>query len=276
MNLKNGLIEKLEDYLRQPFEYERSIAFHPSMLYDFCMRWHYFMYKHSERLKQIALNPLLRVIFDIGRAIHKKAQEEWFGRSGLLYGKWKCYKCNNTVKGFYPDFFCKCQECKSENPRINAFNKWCYIEPSIKVKDLWLEASIDGLVYFNKEFFLLELKTINESGFRYCKLSKKNKFQTQIYLNLLQTVKMDIPKPKRAFVVYINKNCIETGINFETYFPMKAYVVELDREAKEQWQFTTGKIKKCISYIEKDEVPPYSRCSAKQRKDCIFKDLCKK
>jgi len=197
----------------------RKLGWHPSDFAGMCTRQRVLM----DLLKiplYAEISPRLKRIFDIGKAVHRIYQEDYFGKMGHLWGKWKCLRCNRVEWGFEPMY--DVSKCYPENtlemidPNSSARHIWEYKEVPMKATIDGLSKPLlghsDGMLNVYGEWHVLELKSINHFGFQ--KLVEpvyKHWCQGQVYGELIRQRLIvgyvgSIPIPKKLVVGYINKN----------------------------------------------------------------------
>lgn len=133
-------------------------------------------------------------VFDVGHAFHAMMQNEYFAKTGMLWGHWKCRHCHKEYQ-FQVKPKCDCGHDVFE-----------YVELELKSDNLLITGHPDGILVDNEgNRWLLEFKTINSMGFEVVKKSNQPKpehiVQTNIYMGFL--------KLKQCLVIYFNKDTSE-------------------------------------------------------------------
>lgn len=166
------------------------------------------------------VEPRLRRIFDVGTAIHRLAQNNYFAAAGILWGKWRCVRCGREtqVETTRPPQMCSCPlvagqfitKGKTDKEiyieQQQALLNWEYVEPHMVIMDSGLKISgyTDGILNIDNEKYILEAKSINSRGFT-MDLKKGPKeehvFQAQLYMSGFRVDK--------AIIWYINKDTQE-------------------------------------------------------------------
>lgn len=133
-------------------------------------------------------------IFNIGTAYHTMVQNDYLGRHGYIWGNWKCLVCEHVVKDSYmPE---KCPRCSRDRSTI------IYEEFELKSQNFNITGHPDGIILIDGKKWLLELKTINDFGFKDVIARGQPKddhiLQSNMYMGML--------KIYQALVVYFNKD----------------------------------------------------------------------
>jgi hypothetical protein len=166
----------------------REPGYHPSGLYYFCPRKD-ILSRVFPKPEADYKPPEMQMVFDWGTAWHWFVQNHYFGPMGLLWGSWKCNRCERTVhETFMPEPCEKCHHWKAGAVKRGGF--WTYIEPKVFNKEWKIPGHADGILILSKDpagaKSLLEVKTINADDFK--KLSgpkPEHAFQVNLYLWLL-------------------------------------------------------------------------------------------
>ena len=153
---KPSLIWALEKYLTKECAGVRPDDgyFHPSGLSD-CARKEVY-----EKLgfKRGSPSPKLVRVFNNGTYVHNRIQT-YLGDMGILKGNWQCPECTERWWGFkYVNSGCKCSSKDKPEPR--------YLEVPIEDEVLKMRGHGDGIIVLNGQDYLLEIKSINENGFK--------------------------------------------------------------------------------------------------------------
>lgn len=205
-----NVVELLDIFLRKREKQQKEIhprtGWHPSSFCGMCPRS--YVIRKLEGLKEEPLEPSLIRLFDTGHAHHYWYQNEYFGPMGILWGPWRCLKCNTVDWGFRQKDKCsKCggKEFLYEEIPVRAKLPDC-IEP--------VNGHADGLIQICGKWYLLEIKTINSNAFKWLNAVKEVHLkQGQIYCELVRQghVKgvpfgVKIPMPEGILFLYISKN----------------------------------------------------------------------
>lgn len=154
-------------------------------------------------LKQIPrtekIDAKLQRIFDFGRAFHTLAQNEWFGKWGLLIGDWECLGCHAMYPGVVIPKVCG--HCFQ--------SKFFYHEIEPSSQEHGITAHVDGIILFNDRKYILELKTTNSMQFNLiANINRKpldsHRKQIQLYMFLCGV--------KDGIILYMEKN--ESSVHF--------------------------------------------------------------
>ena len=209
----------------------RAPGWHPSEFCGSCARRHVLARLVGQRSE--AFEPSLLKIFAMGHAIHYWYQNKYFGPMGILWGKWQCLRCDAIHWGLMPTDP-ECFRCKQSS-------RWDYREVPVRASlPDGFEAPIvghsDGIIFLNRKWWLLEIKSINDGGFTWQKQAKESHVaQARIYGELIQQGHVDfacdneyvtyrkpnIPRLSGIVLLYVNKNNSRERI----------YNIDLDPEA---------------------------------------------
>jgi len=198
---------------------------HPSELKDACPRKIYYDLTHSPVTNPSAreIPPKLKLIFDVGHLLHAYMQQKLF-KSGVLKAA----------------------------------------EVDVDDEDLMIGGKADGIIKFegSDDEYVLEIKTINDYGYRQLKGAPTERHQNQssIYGGVLRRNGRPI---KGIIFIYINKNTQE----------IKEYLIPINEkefsEAEEKCEYI-------VEHYKKKEEP--SRVCPSSKEDlanaCAYKDLC--
>jgi len=208
----------------------REPGWHPSSFCGVCVRRLVLERLLGNAIKSKKTDPKKQRIFDVGKALHRWYQEEYFGKMGILWGMWKCSVCGYVSWGFQPKESCDCVKRISQMSKFPPMKMvWEYKEVPVRGNLPGFEERVvghgDGLVFLKNKWYLLELKTINSWGFGKLQGPMHSHFlQSQIYGELITQgmvpvpVGITIPRPSGIIVFYIDKNTSSE----------KEYLVELD------------------------------------------------
>lgn len=151
------LIGDIERHLmRRPLGDRSTTVLHPSEIIkdDFCLRYSYYLLTGGEQKKDKP-NLRLQSIFDEGHAIHAKWQN-WFHEMGVLYGRFQCLHCKESVTDISPTVCAKCGDTNME-----------YKEVTLVDNDLRIAGHTDGWIKGIKDDCLIEIKSIGSGTFRF-------------------------------------------------------------------------------------------------------------
>jgi len=204
------LIPAISQYLRKRAlePSDREPGWHPSQFAGMCCRQYVL-----EKLIGTRVEPFddktLR-IFDLGTAIHELYQNVYFGKMGILWGRWKCRRCDSIYWGYTPQF---CDNC----PKITS-DDFEYHEIPVRAKipehDAYIVGKSDGIVFLRGIHYLLEIKSIGSYG--YAGLDEARDYQVtqaRLYAELIRQgfvrgIPDGIPIPVIAGIImlYVGKN----------------------------------------------------------------------
>lgn len=250
---------------------EREPGWHPSAFAGMCMRQRILL-ELLGKIKEEDVKPRTKKIWDVGKVIHWLYQNEYLGKMGALWGKWKCLRCGVVVWGKSPSTDKECYPNYDEAiaPGVPGEHIWDYKEVPVKatVDDLSkpIVGHADGLLYLGGEWYVLELKSINQFGFQKLVEPKYEHWcQGQVYgelirQRLVRNFKGKLPIPKKLLVGYVNKNLSEEKVFIspldgkkgrELLYQPKAYEMSyVSKRLPEQRQegcdsLLAPKVKKC-------------------------------
>jgi|GEM_PF-5879724 len=244
------------------------------------------------------VDPLTRLRFDTGRALHSLFQNYYLGPSGILVGAWKCSRCGRIVGDYaagklvpMPVNTCGCgmrpKRLKSWKAAVSPTdpkaswckaciwpskwpldrhcqlcylgNGWVYQEPMVKDAVWGLVGHCDGVLRLSGGDMLLELKTIGPKG--YPKLTKPfaaHEVQAQLYMHYMGIHQM--------LFVYIDK--ANTTPDF-----LKEYVLAYDPSVVEE---VLAKVRLYWRSLAEDSLPPRNPfCErVRGRRACAWRSYC--
>lgn len=133
-------------------------------------------------------------IFNIGTAYHTMVQNDYLGRHQFIWGNWKCLVCEHVEKdSFMP---ARCPKCSRDQKTL------IYDEFDLKSENFKITGHPDGVINIDGKKWLLELKTINDFGFKDVVARGEPKpdhiLQTNMYMGMM--------KIYQAIVIYFNKD----------------------------------------------------------------------
>lgn len=208
------LIEIINNYLDNHIDEHKSSGylFKPSSI-SRCSREIYYSIKYPD--KKLKFSPQMKRVLGNGNALHNRIRN-YLTDLGLLWGKWFCNKCedyvvnnnsfkeinNNTIYSV-PSY---CPTCL--NDENIEYEEVCFANDNLS-----LFGMIDGFIVINNELFILEIKSINNSGFTKLNSPKQEHIeQINLYCYLTNIDK--------AIILYENKDNQD----------LKEFLVEKDKD----------------------------------------------
>lgn len=254
------VIPALDLYLVQREEEDRSDAWHPSGFCSMCARAHLLQRILNISTPVSIIEPKQKRIFDVGKALHWWYQNKYFGPMNILWGKWKCRSCNLVQWGLMPQG--KCIRCSDSG---TYYYKEIPIVAKLPGCEKPIRGRCDGLLYLGSEWLSLEIKTINEDGFRFLGSPYPGAIaQAQVYSELIRQKhvlapsEIFIPTPSRLMVLYINKNDSTE----------KEFIIDLDSKLAKQK--ISEPIKFEVGLREKKLPPKWEVCKDKLDKPARY------
>lgn len=262
----SNLVKEIDNYLtRVELKRESKLGFFVSQIPNMCLRKE--VYRHlSQSVEVPVANTMMRKIFDAGHAIHSYWQNRYLGPSNVLYGTWKCVRCEGETYGHMPKDPCK--QCGWHKPLksnskfkagvapcantciwkggYNAYGRDCrmcklglgnyeYREPRLLYKidgdpEMEIRGYCDGMAKIQENQYVLEMKSKGHSGFsKVRKPDKDHVEQCNLALGILKRNK--IWGCKSGLVVYICKSTNNIK-SFEVPFDEKMFEKSLDKVRK--------------------------------------------
>jgi hypothetical protein len=200
------------------------------------------------------INPQLSLIFRMGHAFEVAFRDQVLGDTGIVIGKWKCLGCGHSddmVDGV-PRYKKpkSCRKCKS--------TEFKYMEEFALDKSTMIGGSTDGFLYWNMDYAMLELKTVNTK--RFAMVKKAGPFAEHV--DQIQAY-MKLHGYKKGLIIYGHK---DTGADLKfwlDYDPITAgYLFNKGKQVQEFLNEGTMPIRTCINI----ECP--------RAEGCAVKDLC--
>lgn len=160
-------ISVLDGYLLTGAQHTKSVrktrVFHPSSLGTPCDRALQLEYLGAGVVKSNP-PPKLQITFSLGAEVHGLLQE-WLGRSGRLYGNWRCKDCREVRElCSIPD-----RDGCSRGDDDLGLHRWKFMEVPALDGESHLAGTSDGLLLLYKgghpKFFVLEAKSTNKKQF---------------------------------------------------------------------------------------------------------------
>jgi hypothetical protein len=154
-------------------QFHHGMWFSPSMLAR-CRRVLYIRVR--DQLTEVGVDsPELEFAADRGTAFHRMTQQR-LGRLGVLFGGWRCSECGH-VHGIDPDddallgnglrrkvtvrsavpIPLVCDGCGATTEQGQSFE---YVEPTVYDESIRLAGRIDGIVFLNGQFIIIDVKTV--------------------------------------------------------------------------------------------------------------------
>ena len=239
-------------------------GWHPSTLCKFCPREK--RLQEREKVPSETIEPQTRRVFDIGTDTHYRYQNYYLGPMGVLWGCWECSRCEKQVWGFFPEKKCTCKFWKK---------RWVYKEVPVKKQDKDLDEPYvgrsDGLLYLNKTWYVLDIKTSRYEGYVYIKKPYKAHIdQVNIYGKLINDGHIKSEEHKtvpvnKGIVLYYNKNDSSH----------KSYIFDLDFSRAD---FLLNQAKVYVAAKKAGMIPDrLEACRIKSNyrtKRCSMRDVC--
>ncbi|MCK5642023.1 MAG: hypothetical protein KAJ19_14560 [Gammaproteobacteria bacterium] len=246
----------------------RAVGWHVSEFHKLCPREEVLRRIVGKEEKSPTFAPRTKRIFDVGSALHKWYQNDYFGNMGILWGKWMCLGCETIYWGFKPKDDCWCGRTYYDYKEVPVEAKLSVTYSEKKS----IVGHSDGLIYWCHKWYVLEIKTINDRGFeRLTGAYADHKSQSLISLDLIRNRyvvapdNVKVPMPIQVIMIYVNKND-----SME-----KLFLLDQDEET------TSAKsvIPDIIEAASSRKILPEKKtgCVTKSRKpacQCKMKDLC--
>lgn len=187
-----SLVMAVDDFLTQVEHVpppNRNTYFRASQMSDMCPREEYLAAKHNFTRKR-ELSHHFGTACGLGKSFHWWFRNDVLGPMGVLIGKWECNKCYKFVDE---------QRMPSE-PHCTE-SRWQFVEPAYFDKELMITGHSDGVIRWNLEEMLLELKSANTRGFNeFLKNGPPKYYSDQIQMYLF------FSGLKKALLLYQNKD----------------------------------------------------------------------
>lgn len=148
-----------------------SPMLHASQLFGLCTR-QVLLARALKEVPQSVVPVTDRVRWDQGSAIHDLVRERYLGPMGVLYGEWRCAKCEGITTGAMP------KRCRCGGRRL------LYEEREVKNEELGIVGHLDGLEQRpGAGLGVLEIKTIDGALFKMLKQPQpEHTFRTHVYM----------------------------------------------------------------------------------------------
>jgi hypothetical protein len=218
-DLATAIITATENEYLDGTNKHRAEGWHPSQLSKMCPRLEVLRQLMPKAIDKSKLIPDLRtqVIFDVGHALHRWFQEQYFGPMERLKGTWVCRLCgavtDDVVMPARPHP-CRSGSCLIE---IGKNRFWSFREPALENKEWGIIGHCDGIyVPFNTDIdeAVLEIKTAGPAFWQNPKAPlRPNVFQINIYMWLLGLT--------RGVLLYVDK----AGVNKKGR-PFKEFIID--------------------------------------------------
>lgn len=235
-----------------------------------CPREEYLGYKYNlVRRDMAASDPSLRVVFDIGTAVHKFIQNNrsYFGDSRI--GWWKCLACGSKVFGRMIDSM-SCERCGAGISAIEYHEHSFRLDSPVRVS-----GHVDMLVDFGGAVRILDIKTIDRDAFLDLDTPHHNNvLQVICYMNYINMSGIPVKVAEDyALLLYVSKGYTKNS------FPMKCFVVKNDEFL---FRSVEAKLKAFTDAVNYGILPkPMDECvrsdfSVYRAKVCPASDVCKR
>lgn len=201
VGVASAIIKRLFEWMEDPKGHRatqapRAVGRHASSLFSTCGRRRILdrLFKASGELIEEDYTASNTLTFGIGHALHDLWQNEYLGKSGLMFGLWDCYGCGTQHEGVKPPV---CPKCSSD--------KLFHAEYGIHIPEMNLYGHCDGVVINPDEpkHYVFEFKT--KSSSQYSKLSSPqidHVWQVHCYMKGVRDKGLQI---EGAIVVYVDK-----------------------------------------------------------------------
>jgi len=268
--LREAIVPELKKFLddlnKQPNG--RASGWHASQLFKMCPRKEILSRLFPDLAQYEKIKPQLRVIFDVGHAVHKWFQNQYYGPMQVLRGDWVCLRCSHKEHGFMPKTAHGCNGEKRYQVKPGGNRFWRFVEMFARNAEWNICGSIDGLLTIRggtslEEELILDIKTANPYSWKIAEdASDAYKYQMRIYQWLF--------KMKRGVIQYIDKG------GSTSLFPIKEFIVEYDEKTPRNAQM---RIRVFRESVKEKSLPPRAReCQADRdcwkAKDCAWAKLC--
>lgn len=248
-------IDDINKQLTFPSKQRTLNYFRPSTVVGECpvSMWYGFRkIKWSNPELEKGFSPQLMRIFQLGTDVHTEVQH-WLGKSGHLWGLWKCPKCDKIHSKefeFRPKEKCSCG------------GDWVYEEITMWNKEYNLLGHTDGIIKKNGLTYLFELKTMN--SFKFTKLKEPEPIhikQASIYSWLMETAH-NVHIDKMVILYYSKNDSV-----------LKEYVIDVDKSILKE----ATDVMKEVNESLKTGIRPKRICKAPinaKAVKCPFRDVC--
>lgn len=289
-SLSNEIDEFLQKRESKPLK--RETGWHVSEISGYCPR-EYVIAKLTlkEKSKKPVFGRVARM-WDHGKAIHELHQEEYFGPMGILWGRWKCSRCDDLFWGLMPEEpheICRdriplCQRlCQGDENKRKArggcihcgiWGNWDYGEVPVLYEkgETRLIGSSDGVIKIGDRWAVLEMKTSNTTKFDLLeKPEPEHEAQGQTYAHIINSeygirgYSGEIGEISEVIVFYINKDSSETKeyhISVSKKGEMWASIPEITERA-----FSIRVLPERLEQCETKQSPRVKKC--KKRAPCF-------
>jgi hypothetical protein len=253
---------------------DRVEGWHPSELMDMCPRFEVLrqLIPGVVGKKSFRPTPKAKLVFDVGTALHRWWQDQYFGPMGVLVGNWDCPRCGYMVEDqTMPLTPCpNCMESFPERPiELGRNSLWRFREVPVSDPELGIIGHSDGLYLLGKgtmyeERAVLEMKTAGPNFWTNgARPYPANIFQINLYMWLTKT--------KKGFLLYIDK-----GGAAATDLMCKEVVVDYDDRPHQQ---VKTKIEAYRDAVKAKILPPkmaVCELTPNQARPrlCAFGDVC--
>jgi len=259
-NLRSDISEVVAEYLEEnrlvpPMK--KGDVIRVSSLSKMCPREEAICSKKG-LVRQDTIGSQLSLIFRMGRAFEVAYRDDVLGNLGIAIGKWKCLDCGHQPEMMdgvprYPRPK-NCPKCKSKDFK--------YVEEFALDKATMIGGSTDGFLFWNMDYAMLEMKTVNTRRFDMVK--KKGPFEEHVDQIMAY---MKLHGYKKGLIVYGHKDTGAELMFWIDYDPKLAGYL-FNKGVQLQEFFNEGILpqKMCINA----ECPRAGECSVK---DICFGEL---
>lgn len=203
------------------------------------------------------VTPDEQMTYGVGSGWHFVMQNEFLGPHGILFGKWDCWGCHKIYgEDMRPARRPKvCERCGGD--------RFLYEEIFLKNDEYKISGHPDGIIELDRRKRVLELKSINENGFKNrVDMAPDPNHVIQINLYLWLTGLRD------GLIVYQNKN----GYGLRG---LRAYEVDYDQDLVSSMLSTISTVRHCL---RTGNLPPRliacDRPGAARVKECPLGKRC--
>lgn len=207
---------------------------------------------------------------DVGTAFHTMEQQNYFGPSGQVLGRWECLNCGRIIEEpqTHPTNSCNnVAEIRNHRGKIirrrpcREYGQWIYLEVRVHNEKLGIHGKVDLLVRTTDGLLVIvDIKTMNQD--RWQKLDApagKDVVQLQIYMWLLDAA--------YGILRYVNKG--------EQKSKPKHYCIERDPITEAHVTEYIGTVNELVSQGRWEDISGICNKKTQVRaKRCPFSILC--
>ena len=218
-DLASAIITATENEYLNGTNKNRAEGWHPSQLSRMCPRHEVLRQLMPAAVDRSKLIPDLRmqVIFDVGHALHRWFQEQYFGPMGRLKGNWICRLCGTVATNVPMPAHPHSCTGNSDVIEIGKNQFWSFDEPALENTEWGVVGRCDGIyipISKDVEEAVLEIKTAGPSFWTNPKAPlRPNVFQINIYMWLRGL--------KRGVLLYVDK-----AGTYKKGRPFKEFIIE--------------------------------------------------